>query len=515
MDGPNTDDYLQKIEQRKIVEQVETVIVSDNQSKSKLQGWAENGEAGDAKHFVHLFRNVFCFDHAAGLWHKFEGHYWVECELDEPMAACEALVEAYHIGAQKAFFRRLAAAKAGNEQDEKQAAYVEDLMTRKIKLLNRRSHRVNLLALAAAGAGSLGVTGREWDTQPYYLPCANGVLELQDYNFRPGQPGDYLKKYCPTPWEGPGAPRGKWEAFILEIMGGDAEKVDYLQRLLGSALAGQVLEHVLPVFWGAQRNGKGTFVETLSFVLGPLAVPVQAETLMAQKYPRSAAAPTPDIMIFRGARLCWASETDEGRRLNSGRVKWLTGGDTLTGRGPYDRRMITFRPSHQLILMTNFRPQGNPQDLALWARIHSVCFPLSFVDNPTKENERQRNPAMGEELKAEGPGILAWLVAGFYQWRENGLAPPLSILQETEAYRRSDDSVAHFISECCQIEEGFVSRLPDLFEKYQAFCEDTGFKPYGKRKLAKVLENEFSKERDNISIYYKGIALKDQFSSSV
>jgi hypothetical protein len=48
------------------------------------------------------------------------------------------------------------------------------------------------------------------------------------------------------------------------------------------------------------RNGKSTLIETLKAVLGPLVVPVQAESLMQQKFPRSAAAPSPDVHGFPG-----------------------------------------------------------------------------------------------------------------------------------------------------------------------------------------------------------------------
>jgi hypothetical protein len=44
----------------------------------------------------------------------------------------------------------------------------EPLAIKKIALLRRRAHRINVLALAAAGVGSLGISGREWDSQPYY-----------------------------------------------------------------------------------------------------------------------------------------------------------------------------------------------------------------------------------------------------------------------------------------------------------------------------------------------------------
>lgn len=483
--------------------------VADDQSQ--ILEWCESGEAGDAKFFIHLYRGQLCFDHAAGLWYHFACHYWELCEIDDPLAKFESLIETYTELAKKYFWRKMAAAKADNENEAKKVEAVEKMILKKIAQLGRRRYRQDVLVLAAAGKDSLGITGREWDTRPFFLPFKNGLFELESGDFRPGRPDDYVKAVCPMTWEGFDAPCQKWEQFISDIMAGDGEKIGYLKRLLGSGITGKVVEHILPIFYGkAGRNGKGVLLETLGYVLGPLAGPVQGELLLAQKYARSSAAPSPDIMSLRGKRLTWASETDEGRKLNSGKVKWLVGGDTLVGRGPFDRREVSFKPSHTLILITNFKPVINPADAALWQRIHLVEFPISFVDDPNGDHQRPRNPFIADELREESAGIMAWLVAGFYEYQEKGLAPPSPVLAATKDYRRSEDSIGQFIQECCIVNEGAKAWLKDLHEEYISFCEDAGFKPVGKKKLSTILHDEFLKDRDGKGFYYNGIGLKDE-----
>jgi putative DNA primase/helicase len=170
--------------------------------------------------------------------------------------------------------------------------------------------------------------------------------------------------------------------------------------------------------------------------------------------------------------------------------------------------MIAFKPTHSLVLLTNYRPAGNSQDRALWARILSVRFPYSFVDNPLKENERQRDSNLLEELKAEGPGILSWLVDGFYAYREKGLAPPPSIQAETDEYRKSDDSIQHFITEKCAEGPECSGRAQELFESYEEFCSESGFKVKGKRAFFQRLQEQYIKEKDKNGKYYKGLCLK-------
>jgi putative DNA primase/helicase len=496
--------------QAKIEEERATFADAGTDDQDQLLEWCESGESGDAQFFIHLYRGQLCFDHAAGLWYRFAGPFWLQCELEEQLAKFGPLIEAYGELAQKYFWRKMSATKAGSEKDAQKAENIERSILKKIAQLRRRRYRQDVLILAAAGEDSLGITGREWDTQKLLLPFSNGVLGLGTGTWRDGRPEDYIKNYCPIPWEGFDEPAPKWESFLFDIMGGNLEKIQYLKRLLGLAISGKVVEHILPIFYGKYgRNGKGVLLETLANCLGPLAGPVQGELLLAQKFARSSAAPSPDIMSLRGKRLCWASETDEGRKLNSGKVKWLVGGDTLVGRGPFDRREVNFRPSHTLILITNFKPVINPADAALWERIHLVEFPVSFVDDPSGDHQRPRNPQIGDELKEEASGIMAWLVAGYEDYHEKGLAPPSPVLAATKEYRRSEDSISQFIQECCIVGEGKIAQASDLQETYVSFCEETGFKAMGKKKFSQNIQENYLRERNEKGNYYRGICLKE------
>lgn len=468
------------------------------------------GELGDARLSIRLNSEKLSYDHAAGQWYEFSGHFWKEDEVDGTLARLDEIIDLYAGLARKFYSQMLAATKAGNKDAAKGLAEIEKTVRQKIGLLQRRRHRENVLVLAAAGASSLGISGREWDSNPYLLAFQNGILDLNTLIFRPGRPDDFLKSVCPIDWLGFDAPAPKWERFIDDIMAGDVKKIQYLRRLLGSSLPGEVVDHIIPILWGKNgRNGKSVLLEILGIVLGPLAGPIQAELLLAQKYPRSSAAPSPDVMTLRGKRLVWASEIDEGRRLNAGKVKWLTGADTLIGRSPFARREVTFKPSHTLLMITNFKPVVNPEDGALWERIHLIEFRVRFLDSPNGENQRLRNPNIANELKEEAAGIMAWLVAGYIERKKKGLAPPASVLTATEEYKQAEDSIKQFIKEMCLVGDGRIARASKLYESYAAFCEDGGLKPKGKKTFFLILQDEFIKDRDENGIYYTGLGLKD------
>jgi chloramphenicol 3-O-phosphotransferase len=61
------------------------------------------------------------------------------------------------------------------------------------------------------------------------------------------------------------APR--WNRFMREIMCGDEEMVDYLQRLFGYAATGHTKESIVVVFHGGGANGKSVLLNAIRHVL--------------------------------------------------------------------------------------------------------------------------------------------------------------------------------------------------------------------------------------------------------
>jgi putative DNA primase/helicase len=504
---PNQDEL--RHQGRTKVEDERAAFANSPDNDGFLLQCCNTGEAGDALLFIKLNLGLLCYDHSSGSWYYFNGQHWRRCKIDEPLAAFEVLISEYEKLSKKWSWRRRNAVKGGDTIEAQKSKQVENNLLKKISQLRNFRYRQSVLKLAVAGSESLGISGEEWDSHPYLLPCVNGVLEIISGTFRPGKWQDYIKTPCPTRWESHTEPRLKFSQFILEIMGGNQEDAAYLQRLLGSAITGRVEENILAIFWGITgRNGKTVLLEVLKHVLGDLAGPIQAEMLLAQKFPPNPNAPSPAIISLRAKRLTWASETEENRRLNSGKVKWLSGNDTLVGRGPYDRYEVSFKPSHSLFLVTNFKPKINPQDEALWERIHLVNFPIKFVDNPKGDRQRKRDINLEEDLKKEASGILAYLLEGYYQYKEIGLAPPPSILSSTKKYRQEEDSIAQFIEQNCIVDETQKQQADPLHAAYLAFCEEEGFKPRGKKTFFLILHQQFSKDRENKCIYYYGLSLK-------
>ena len=201
-------------------------------------------------------------------------------------------------------------------------------------------------------------------------------------NLRTGEqyaprPEDYCTKIAPV------APSGDcplWHAFLARVTGDDTELQEYLARVCGYWLTGHTREHALFFLYGTGANGKSVFIDTITGMMGDYATAAPIETFLAARGERH---PT-ELAALRGARLVVAHETDAGRRWNEGRIKQLTGGDTVAAR--FVRQdFFTYKPSFKICIVGNHKPSLRTVDEAMRRRFHLIPFDITI---PPDENGR-------------------------------------------------------------------------------------------------------------------------------
>jgi putative DNA primase/helicase len=273
---------------------------------------------------------------------------------------------------------------------------------------------------------------------------------------------------------------------------------DFLARLFGHALLGKVIEHVLAICYGLGGNGKTTLVEAVSVVFGEYARPVDPGLLTD----RGDVHPTSTAALF-GLRLAITHETDEGRRLAEATVKRLTGGDKITAR--YMRQdFFDFDPSHSIVMHGNHKPVVRGTDEGIWRRLRFVPFGVVI---PGEEQDGK----LKERLAAEADGILAWLVTGYRQWQDRGLAEPEAVTVATTAFRSESDMLGVFLTDRCRLDAGPYAMVQssELFAAWVSWCKRENVEPGTQTRFSRdMLDRGHDKTKDGTGrIVWTGIDL--------
>jgi putative DNA primase/helicase len=248
----------------------------------------------------------------------------------------------------------------------------------------------------------LAATVDQWDADPWLLNTPDGVVDLKTGILRPHRIEDYMTKITAI---GPGGNCPLFLAFLDRIMSGDHEVISYIQRVFGYGLTGEIIEHALFFWYGTGANGKSVLLSTVSGLLGDYHTAAPIETFTVSNSDRH---PT-DLAGLRGARLVSASETEEGRRWAEAKIKQLTGGDRIAAR--FMRQdFFTYQPAFKLIIAGNHKPSLRSVDEAIRRRFHLVPFAVTIP-------EHERDLELTKKLKAEWPGILAWIIQGCVEWQ--------------------------------------------------------------------------------------------------
>ncbi len=335
-------------------------------------------------------------------------------------------------------------------------------------LKSEAGQRVREMINAARSEEGVAVIPATFDRDPWLLNVANGAIDLHTGQMRAARREDRITKLAPVVYD-PDATCPTWLAFLDRVMDGKQELIDFLQRAVGYSLTGDISEHCLFLLFGSGRNGKSTFVETLSALLNDYALTTTTDTLLVQ---RAGGIPN-DLARLVGARLVSASESEAGRNLAEALVKQLTGGDTISARFLH-AEFFDFRPAFKLWFRTNHKPTIRGTDDGIWSRIKLIPFTQRIPD-------AEMDKHLPDRLLTELPGILAWAVAGCLAWQRDGLGTPEAVTAATSEYRAEMDILATFLADRCTIGQDHRCTAKELYGSYTTWAEENGEKVVSQR----------------------------------
>jgi len=131
------------------------------------------------------------------------------------------------------------------------------------------------------------------------------------------------------------------------------------------------------------------------------------------------------------------------------------------------QEFFEYLPQFKLLIAGNHKPSLRSVDEAIKRRFHLIPF---MVTIPPEE----RDVCLAEKLKAEWPGILAWMIEGCLEWQRIGLAAPKAVTVATAAYLEAEDAVAAWIEEACEVDPNAWESSNALFASWKAWAERSG-----------------------------------------
>lgn len=292
-------------------------------------------------------------------------------------------------------------------------------------------------------------SSRDFDADSAILPLPDGrVADLQLGTIREMRREDCQTRRVAVLPVNISTPR--WDRFLREITCGDQELAEYIRRLMALSITGLAL-HLLIIFYGRGRNGKGVLLRLIEKILGRelFAIALRPEDV---EHRRGSDDRNKRLMgRLKGKRLAYTGETVSGH-LDWTLLKTLTGGDTLAGAELY-KNTEGFPPSHTLILTTNDRPKL-PPTVAFKERLRFVPFDGDF--------SKSRDFTVEEDLAQEMPGILWQMIKTAPALFANGDEPPAAVREATDDVMDENDTARPFIEECLIDDSAAVTPIPEV-----------------------------------------------------
>lgn len=343
----------------------------------------------------------------------------------------------------------------------------------------------------------------------YLINFADCVYDVRNGEIREHCKDDYSFTYidvnlCDAPVN-----NGYFDKFVCnasaenEVGGSEAYQQEW--RQLALEILGCIISGVNPkaffVLYGEKSTGKSQFANFCQELLGKnLCTALRKPNDLARQFK------TGDLF---GKKLCSAADIPNSPISPEAvaAIKSLTGNDWIEGEQKY-KNTFTFKNEASLLMSTNHKISiADGTDDAFFDRM--VCLP--FRNSVPREKQIKD---LSEKFMEERTYIVKEALEALMNLIENNYVFTSVNFDENSLVRSvnvSDESVEHFIEECCIYDEGTRTTNPEIYEKYVEFCKTEGhysesrvnfgkkFKPMIKDKFPSVREANTAEARGYVN----------------
>lgn len=366
-------------------------------------------------------------------------------------------------------------------------------------VINRRDSK-NITATLKESRPILEISPADLDHDPFLLCTPKATYDLRQgmNGARKHSPDDFITKITAV------SPSDKGKKLWLDsldlIFQKNQELIDYVQLICGLAVIGKVFLEALIIAWGEGNNGKSTFWNTVSRVLGLYSGNISADTLTVGCKRNI----KPELAEVRSKRLLIAAESKEGDRLNDSTVKQLCSTDDIFAEKKY-KDPFSFKPCHTLILYTNHLPKVSSSDDGIWRRLIVIPFSAKITGKSDIKNYAEHL------FDNAGEYVLAWIIEGAKKVIDlkYKIPFPKCVQDVNDAYKEQNDWFQQFLDEKCDVDSSCKAGSGELYNVYRMYCSTTNDYVRSTTDFYAALErNGFQRQMSKNKRYFKGLKIK-------
>lgn len=322
------------------------------------------------------------------------------------------------------------------------------------------------------------LSDQPFDRKPLFN-FINGTLELSDPPmFRAHDPADLCSMQAAYPYD-PSAVSADWMRFVSDISADDDKRAQLLQEIAGYILFPDCSLERIFALQGSGGNGKSVFLNVLEEVYGKGNTSHVTVTGICADFQR---------IYLSTSLLNIASEIKSNLSGAEEYLKQIASGESITAcyKG---KNFVSFNPRCKLLFATNGQLRSQDTSDGLMRRMTIVNFTQSFVDYPTKPNERKRDTTLQERLLQDLPAIFNWCLEGYL------------ILRRTRSFTEMEDEAAAkqefaeasnpIITFLKEIDLGCSISKTELRDLWKRWAEENGHIPGSSTRLYREVKKLF------------------------
>lgn len=478
----------------------------------------DNSDIGEAKIFAREYGNELAYTGSTD-YMRYDGSCWQTDSKQMAVGACEDFLDRQLEEANAAIEKMKNRLKRGgvNENDinvggktlEKKIGvenwnvfldYQEALAFKKFVMKHRDMKYITSTMQAARPLLLKDIN--DFDQAEFLLNTPKATYDLRKglNGARDHDPSDLITKVTSV------SPNDKnkdlWTNALNNFFCNDEDLIKYVQQTVGLAVIGNVYQEALIIAYGSGGNGKSTFWNSITSVLGSYsgAISADALTIYGKRNARA------EMAELKGKRLAIAAELEEGMQLSTSVVKQICSTDEIEAERKY-KDPFKFKPTHVIVLYTNHLPRVGALDDGIWRRLIVIPFNAKMTGKTDIKNYSDYL------VNNAGGAILSWIIEGAKQAIDNNfiLEEPQVVKNAVLQYREDNNWIKHFIEECCEVDESYSQKSGELYQSYRIYSARVGDPARSTSDFYTGLKNAgFSRKKNKKGSFIYGMRLKPE-----